>query len=84
MVIIKLLMHHQSHLEVVNESDLLLSVIGTEANPATPEHEVSELNQVDIFTDEHLDAVTVLIERRHEKLLEVHEFIHVLQGVRQT
>jgi len=65
-------------LEVVNQSDLLLSVIGTKANSATPEHEVGELDQVDIFTDEHLYAVAVLIERRHEKLLEVHELVYVL------
>lgn len=68
-------------MEVVNQSDLLLSVIGTKANPTAPEYEVSELDQVDIFTDEHLYAVAVLIQRRHEKLLEVHELIHVLQGV---
>ena len=51
-----------SNLEVVDEPDLLLAAIGTEADTTAAEHEVGQLDQVSVFLDEKLDAISVRVE----------------------
>ena len=70
-----------SNLEVVDEPDLLLAAIWTEADTTAAEHEVGKLDQVSVFLDEKLDAISVRVEWRDQKLLEDDELINILQRI---
>lgn len=70
-------------LEVVNEPDLFLAVVCSKLDPSASEHEICQLNQVNILIDKRLDPVSILIEGRDEELFEVDELIHILKSVGQ-
>ena len=73
-----------SHLEVVDQPDLLLALVGWEANPAASEDEIAEFDQFGVLLDEKFDAVSVLVKRGHKEFLEVDEFVNDIQLIRKS
>ena len=68
-----------SHLEVVDQPDLVLGAIRGEPNAPAPKHKVGKLDQIWVLLNEILDAIPVLIECCHEELLEVGELVLVVE-----
>ena len=73
--------HSQSHLEVINEPDLLHALVRRKPDPTAPEDEVTEPHQLRVLLDEQLDSLPVLVERLHEEFLEVDELVDDVQLV---
>ena len=68
-----------SHLEVVDQPDLILGAIRGESNASAPKHKVGKLDQIWVFLNEILDAASVLVEGGHEELLEVCKLVLIVE-----
>ena len=68
-----------SHLEVVDQPDLVLGAIRGEPNAPASKHKVSQFDQIWVLLNEILDAIPVLVECCHEEFLEVGELILIVE-----
>ena len=71
-------------MEVVDQPDLLLALVGRESDPAASEDEIAKFDQFGVLLDEKFDAVSVLVKRGHKEFLEVDEFINDIQLIRKS